>query len=631
MSIEEEYLNFLLNKLCVDEVLPIAFKIVINWGSALKTKHETWKEYLRKNPHWIIDANFLKTNTDNGKLLKTDLENFDVTFLSQFSKIICQDKVAKPKSPLYQNNVQNPATVEYALNKINETRNTFSHKFDDAKEASWFSKMKEMVELCVNNAADLYNIDSVERASKFNEVEKKLNELTSNVPIKSKRIEFLINLIKRNGVDELREWWKRNCTSITLPASCEVKVTRSDIFHCMKLGTQDQEVISCRDLFTSTKNNIKVIYGPYGSGKTTLMATVVEKWLSIGKSTWNFSGVDQFDFVLFAGCRTDQCDSIISLIKHQLQSTLYGCPDGEVLEVFAEMNTLIILDGFDESNPSSEKLVWSAAELCQKLPTITLVISTRPHSSKDLSHELSSRNAKHEIISIREISNTSECVDILTAYAQVLIKENEQKQKMFDIFNSFPDRLKRIFLRPLLLALFVFLFNAEESAVANWKNECNIYNAVQTLLFDKIHTSLKDSGCNANLNIIVEEIMNKICNVCLKLYLQQKVVLKEKDFIELCKCCHSIINKYGSPNSQIDVKKVLSHVFSSGYSLSALDKNSYQLFHGSMLDFFASKSALKGVMEEKLSISSIIQIQLLDSSEVNMKRYICLFDNFKLF
>ena len=83
MSIDEKYLNFLRNKLCVDEALTIAFKVVAQWGSTSKISTETWLDFIKRKS-MPIDKSWLKQNTDNGKLKETDLDKFDVTFLKIF-------------------------------------------------------------------------------------------------------------------------------------------------------------------------------------------------------------------------------------------------------------------------------------------------------------------------------------------------------------------------------------------------------------------------------------------------------------------------------------------------------------------------------------------------------------------
>lgn len=99
-----------------------------------------------------------------------------------------------------------------------------------------------------------------------------------------------------------------------------------------------------------------ILEGITGSGKTTLTKFIISEW---SKGSRKFIGLDQFDLLFLMECRNPS------------------------LESFADLKILVLIDGLDELNKSSEKIFREVLAML-RTRDIRVLCTSRPEKVQDV-------------------------------------------------------------------------------------------------------------------------------------------------------------------------------------------------------------------------------------------------------
>jgi hypothetical protein len=148
------------------------------------------------------------------------------------------------------------------------------------------------------------------------------------------------------------------------------------------------------------KNKIKVIQDVPGSGKTTLIKCIMEKWLKVGDMSWTISGVIDYDLIVFVECRTNHCQNFGELIKYNFPRTLASVHEEKITETIGLLNILVLIDGYDERRNSSERLLSEIIDSCKYHNGLLVIFTTRPLAGNILLEELAKRELNYDLVTI---------------------------------------------------------------------------------------------------------------------------------------------------------------------------------------------------------------------------------------
>lgn len=135
----------------------------------------------------------------------------------------------------------------------------------------------------------------------------------------------------------------------------------------------------------SVRPKMLLVEGDAGSGKTTLLTFVLAEWF---KETCDrrFEGLQDYDLVLWVVCREQSSDSLENLVAKLL-------PEAHVkynyllLPLLKKCKILLLIDGIDERNENSRKLITDILSHGEHCPNFTLVCTSRPESVLDMKGE----------------------------------------------------------------------------------------------------------------------------------------------------------------------------------------------------------------------------------------------------
>ncbi|XP_037804273.1 uncharacterized protein LOC119598645 [Penaeus monodon] len=160
--------------------------------------------------------------------------------------------------------------------------------------------------------------------------------------------------------------------------------------------------------------DVLIISADGGMGKTTLLKYMMEKWVTDPSP---FKGLQEVSPLLYLQLRGSTIGSWQELLENLLGKTLEDsrlmvC---DFVKMFLKMKTVVLLDGFDEGNKKSKKLI---KELVNLVGNFRIVITTRPETLDPLTQivRAKKKGMSLEVKGIRRedrpffVQNTLNCI-----------------------------------------------------------------------------------------------------------------------------------------------------------------------------------------------------------------------------
>nr|XP_045586680.1 uncharacterized protein LOC123748555 [Procambarus clarkii] len=344
-------------------------------------------------------------------------DNFDITLLYKLLQHVCD--LALNNEPIWWTPVARPS-LEHLLYKLKKIRNNIMHQSmmirtqEDLEDK--LTKLSDIVWKMLLKAGSRcwrlsHSIDVADRYQIFTNYISRLREKIresldpSDVPlIYQLRQEYymIINRITqqvKSGIkQELAAYHHMNpivlshlfypninChqsfTSITLRLFTDPVIVST---HTQAAKGQD---INYEDILSVRYDNGSVpqcvlLTGEGGMGKTTLLKLILEKWVEDPAAIHHLGIVD---LVFYVQCRDTHLNTFDGLLRQLLPQTLHDSQvDFQLFkEIILSLNILVLIDGYNEVNDQSERLVEELLHLPGK--DVRLVITTRPGWDQHLS------------------------------------------------------------------------------------------------------------------------------------------------------------------------------------------------------------------------------------------------------
>ncbi|XP_071544958.1 uncharacterized protein [Panulirus ornatus] len=217
--------------------------------------------------------------------------------------------------------------------------------------------------------------------------------------------------------------------------------------------THDQLVTVRRP--DGTKPTLVIVQGEGGAGKSTLMKLVMYHWL---EKTHEIKGLSSVPLILYTECRDANTESLEDLLRNYCPSStaLYG--SDRLKEIVMSQSLIIIVDGYDEINPSSKLLLNEI--LAYNGDHIRVFVTTRPMNARELVTIVSETKIKI-ILQVLGIDKDHQ-PEFVTKLLQVLLDSNqnvqEEAEKLMDYVRGMTDEVRSLLHNPLNLSLTVLLW-----------------------------------------------------------------------------------------------------------------------------------------------------------------------------
>lgn len=343
---------------------------------------------------------------------------FDITLLHKVIKLSCEN-VAETSAPQWKN--PSSDELEPLVTRIKDARNETVHeKMRNITHQEFLQKV-DALRITFTEALKAtkvrYNRDMGELINEENEVMKLIDAIMKeNIGIEEilqKSAGKLLPLFKIETDRELRE--KLKGTEYLDPLHFLIgqkgkKVNIANIFTKITIEERKDEehsettknecnYIEYLKLLTSTFGQLLpqgractrsqspcpkmlLVEGDAGSGKTTLLTFVLAEWFK-ERCDRRFEGLQDYDLVLWVVCREQSSDTLLDLVAKLLPEA-YVKYNNLLLPLLKQCKILFLIDGIDERNENSRKLIIDILSHGEHCPNFSLVCTSRPERVLDM-------------------------------------------------------------------------------------------------------------------------------------------------------------------------------------------------------------------------------------------------------
>ncbi|XP_037803124.1 LOW QUALITY PROTEIN: uncharacterized protein LOC119597608 [Penaeus monodon] len=276
---------------------------------------------------------------------------------------------------------------------------------------------------------------------------------------------------------------------------------------------QSFRTLPLKDILQITHPNglpeVILISGEGGIGKTTLLKYMLEMWV---RDPLQIEGLQDVSPLLYLQLRGSNISSWKDLLTNVLCDTYQesGLTVDFFVDLFREMQVVVLLDGYDEVTEEAKKLVTDLAT-CQG--NVRVVITTRPSCLKELSKIVDKKQVIHiEIKGVRQEDRPHFVESTLAALVQDPLSRSAIKENI-------TTRLQRLVLEKVDLAVpltLVLLIMREVEAPG--RSSQGIYEDLTNLMAGKIEERLVVRGIDEADDKIKEyqEFLKAVSLRCLK-------------------------------------------------------------------------------------------------------------------
>lgn len=586
-----------------------ALHCVFKWGCKKKST-ESIGDYL-KNEKKMTNKDYKnRFDTMMQKTINKDPsgESYDVSLIFACIKWGC-NQLAEANVE-WQEGQEN---LESLCTKVKNMRNRLFHGEEVPNDDVMNEKCRDITEVLENvvkKAGSRYGVSDGEVKSSL----KKINTQVCHIMTARLGEEDINELLKfreerkksilKIGREELSQQYKD--TSKIDPASFVTGKERLDVENVFtKLeviceNMDETHEVGYKELLEvktelEEKPTVIIVEGDAGAGKTTLTKLILSDW---AKGSTIFTGLERYDLVFWAEGKK-RISSYLGLIQGLLPTASYKFDDADLVRSVLQLEVLLVMDGFDELNTESEKLIKEL--LHKQVPSskghLQLLITTRPSKLSDLCNVLGAHTKKIQT-KLRGIS-LEKRVEFVSKLHNEMIKEKQSyqdTQKLVDLLKQSQVRLGEHYRLPLNLTLLTYLWASDPTKVNPETTSTGLYIAFLELIESRLQTRLQDQlSCVAlpegKIQEVVREFQKDLYRVCMDTLLSDSMQLstESKDVLE--KKCKDLKVSF---NEMIEAFLVVEKEWTSnGY------KTELTVPHKSILEFYAANQFINKLRNDK--------------------------------
>ncbi|XP_064079922.1 uncharacterized protein LOC135196975 isoform X2 [Macrobrachium nipponense] len=484
---------------------------------------------------------------------------------------------------------------------------------DEASMNDAIAKIRQMLVDALNKAKEVYLVPENEIDGMIQRMDETIKEIKeSPVPlhdIEDYRVKVkehrkaLEKLVEEKGVSCLKTTFKM--LSNVDPASwisgkerlnIEMVYIRLEMKWKPNSDSSSYEPIGHESLLCQTYEDgivpkIIVIQGEAGSGKSTLTKFILADW---AKNSPSIIGLQEYDLILYVECKNRYISNFIDLLTSLMPQVSYEMTDTDFRRSVLEKKTLIIVDGLDEMNENSEKLLIEMLEIYQnrKDNRFQFIMTTRPQEIKIKKTLLNKFPTVH--IKIHGVP-AERRVEFVQKLHDEMVKEGLSKEdtsKLVDYMKHSECRLQEHYRLPLNLTLLTYLWANDSKAVNSVTSATQLYVAVLNLLKGRVVFRIPHVSSNS-IQVSMDTLLNRIFQVSLETHKRNSLELSAECYKKLEDECEEL---------NLPSVEILGAFFAvhDDYSVYC-GPNKYNLFvpHKSIMEFFAANHIYSCLVENR--------------------------------
>lgn len=499
---ENEKNTFKWMKMLYHVACPVLYQ-VFKWGTK-QEEGQTVKDYLLNTKGYFMkDIKSIFDGYQRDLLSDKSLEpTFDISTLSKVIKHTCLS-------------AENENALGQLVLEIKGCRNDISHNFHGRSNDDLFSESNELMNLLqktLDMAGGLFGRSSNEIDEEKERVEAKIKTVRDqnltpsviNAYEKIRENEEFKRLLKEEGRKELEKRYERLCqlNPIDFLENKGVLLDVNMVFTQIEVENVGHKIkglpVPCRELLTfcrdysAPKRDAKtaspeayLLEGPAGSGKTTLIKYIKAGWSKKSNMDDFMLGLDEFDLILFMECRNRSISSFSQLLSHLMPETSAKYFSNDLLRFTRVLKTLILVDGLDEMNSSSEKLLLDIIN--QDNSNFVIFCTSRPEKIQFFKRHVppTFHTAHLKIIGIAD--NKKE--DFIRKYHGEMQRQGRSMQdteSLVSYIKKSESRLQYHYRLPLNLVLLAWLWADDPDSVSPETTSTELYIKTHDLMKKKL-------------------------------------------------------------------------------------------------------------------------------------------------
>ncbi|XP_069937007.1 uncharacterized protein [Cherax quadricarinatus] len=283
---------------------------------------------------------------------------------------------------------------------------------------------------------------------------------------------------------------------------------------------------------TSTPPHIILVEGVAGSGKTTLVTLVIDEWTQGGQG--NISDLDNYELLLWVQCRDPTMTCYQQLLDRLMPEVAIKFKD--ILPKLMKLcKILIIIDGLDEDNESSRRLVQSLLQEFKYCSNIAFLCTSRPEKVENFRRTIPAEyTVQHATLHGISRTNVEQFVRL---NHQEITKQTGNNRNTEELVRRVmkSEGLQEHLRLPMNLILMIYIWDHDP-------DQLNLTSVTHTELYYNIHQLCKHklihrlTNHQDTKNMDDTELTDKVNTILMNIY-KTSLESLSRDQLDLEKCC----------------------------------------------------------------------------------------------